>query len=566
MQAQDMTMADYAGILRRRWRPALLVGIVVAFLAIYVAYTLPAIYESSATILIEQQEIPEQFVQSTINSYTDERLQSIRQRVMATPQVAEIIEAFDLYPEERTRMSQDELVRMFRDSSAMQPINVTATHSRTGRLTDITYAFQISFQYPKPQMARDVVEELSQRWMAENEALRAQTTARTARFLDAEVVRVEAQLAELQARIAEFKERHGDSLPDARLLNLQTQERLGRELTDVENQLRATRERKALLEGELAETPRFRPVLSESGEPVLGGADRLAMLQQELITARGRYSENHPDVIRLRREIAALSDETGSQASLAQQLRASLESNRRQLDVALETFSPEHPDVLRLQRTVASLEAQLAELGPEAGAGSFSPTRAINPPYQQLQTRIRTADAELQDLSRRRGDLVARLNDIERRVGQSPQVEREFSALMREQESLMTEYRELRANQSQAGLAETLETGEKGERLRIIEPAFLPTSPIKPNRASMSFLGVLLAVALALGIVSLTESMDTSVRGRRDVSAILEMPPLAVIPFIETPADTRKRILGNVMMFVVAAVALGTLYGTVIGI
>ena len=565
MQAQEMTMSDYSGVIRRRWRPAALAGMLVAFSIIYIAYHLPAVYESSATILIEQQEIPEELVQTTISRFADERLQSVRQRVMATPNVTRIIEELDLYAGERAVLSAEELASKFRDNSAMQPLSVSALHARSGRASNITYAFQVTFRYSNPVTARNVVQELSALWLAENEALRTEAAARTVRFLDAEVTAMRDRLAESQARLAEFKERHSGSLPDDVQLNLRAQERLSMELTTVENQLRAARERKDLLEGELAETPRFRPVLSESGEPVLGGADRLAMLQQELITARGRYSDSHPDVIRLRREIAALADESGSQASLAQQLRSSLASNRRELSIALETFSPDHPDVLRLQRSIDSLQSQLAEVERSGATVSTSP-QATNPPYLQLQTRIRTADAELQDLSRRRADLVARLNDIERQVNRSPQVEREYSTLAREYDLLQAEYRALRAKQSQASRAETLEAGDTGERLSIIDPATLPSSPIQPNRASLSFLGIVLALAVFLGLASLLESADTTVRGRRDVSALLEMPPLAIIPLIENRADIWRRRLSNSMVVVVAVVAVGALYEKVIGV
>jgi polysaccharide biosynthesis transport protein len=565
MQAQDMTTSDYAGILRRRGRPALLAGMFVAFSAIYLAYYLPAVYESSATILIEQQEIPEELVQTTITGYADERLQMVRQRVFATPRIADIISRLDLYPEDRANIEIDDLTDTFRENSAVVPLSVDAAYVGRGRTANITYAFELSFRYPDPVKARDVAQELSSLWLAENEALRAESAARTARFIDAEVERMEARLAESQSRLAEFKERYSGTLPDDFLLNLRTQERLSAELTAVENDLRATRERKDLLEGELAETPRFRPVLSDTGEPVLGGADRLAMLQQELIIARGRYSDNHPDVVRLRREIAALSDEAGSHSSLAQQLRASLEANRRELAVARDTFSPSHPDVLRLQRTVTSLENQLAELELTAG-GLSPPSQAANPPYLQLQTRIRTAGAELQDLTRRRADLVARLSDIDRRIAQSPQVEREYSGLAREHDVLQDQYRNLRAKQSRAGLAESLEEGGTGERLTIIDPPRVPTSPVQPNRAALSFLGIVLAIALGLGVASLIESGDSTVRGRRDVQALLDMPPIAVIPFIETRADTRKRILLNAMVVLVAIVAMGGLYEKVVGI
>jgi polysaccharide biosynthesis transport protein len=566
MQAQDMTLSDYGGILRRRWRPALLVGLLVAYAAVFLAYHLPAIYESSATILIEQQEVPTELIRTTITGYADERLQNIRQRVMAAPRVEEIIQKHDLYLDERETASMQELVSLFRSNSTMSPLNITALHERTGRETNVTYAFQVSFQYPDAVKARDIVEELSTVWLAENEAMRVEQARRTRSFLDDEVARIEARISETSARLEEFKDRYADSLPEAAILNMQDQNRFERELTEVNDRLRVATERKALLQGELAETPRFRPVMNESGEPILGGTDRLAQLQQELIQARSRYSDNHPDVIRLRREIASMSDDATNQASMAQQLRVSLAASRRNLEVALESLSPDHPDVIRLQRAVSTLEQQLAELERTTAGASAGPAAPNNPPYLELQTRIRTADSEIQELSRRRADLTKRLDDISRRSAQSPRVEREYAVLTREYDLLTNDYRELRAKQTEAGLAETLEADPSGERLRVIEPPLIPSDPIKPNRAAFSFLGILLAIALGLGVVSLAESMDSTVRGQRDVNSLLEMPPLAIIPYIETRRDRGKRIFANLAMAMVAVVAVGSLYQKITGI
>ena len=565
MQAQDMTLSDYGGILRRRWRPALLAGMLVAYAAIYIAYALPAIYESSATILIEQQEVPEELIRTTITGYADERLQNIRQRVLATTRVEEIIERHGLFPEERETATPQELVSLFRSNSKMAPLNITALHERTGRETNVTWAFQIFFQYHDPVKARDIVEELSTVWLAENESLRMEQARRTRDFLNDEVGRMEEKIGAAQAQLEEFKARNADSLPEASMLNLQSQTRFERELTEVNDRLRAATEQKALLEVQLAETPRYRPVMSESGQPVLGGPDRLAELQQQLIEARSRYSESHPDVARLRREIASLSDGSSNEANLAQQVRTSLAVNRRQLEVALESFSPDHPDVLRLQRTVSALEQQLAELERDMG-GRTTAAQPNNPPYLDLLTRIRTTDSEIQELNRRRADLTARLNDINRWIAQSPSVEREYSVLNREYELLSKEYRDLRAKLSEAELAETLEADPSGERLRVIEPPFVPAEPIQPNRTGLSFLGIVLAIAVGLGIASLVESTDSTVRGQRDVNTILEMPPLAIIPYIETRSDTRKRLLGNVAVAAVALIAVGSLYERIIGL
>src|SRR5690606_18059270 len=138
------------------------------------------------------------------------------------------------------------------------------------------------------------------------------------------------------------------NLPEDQPVNLQMWTRAREDLTRVDDQLREARERQALLESDLVETPRFRPVLDASGEPILGGTDRLAAAQQELIRLQGRYNENQPDVVALRREIAALSSGPINQANLAQQLRIQLEARRQELAAARETYSATHPDVVSL--------------------------------------------------------------------------------------------------------------------------------------------------------------------------------------------------------------------------
>ena len=100
-------------------------------------------------------------------------------------------------------------------------------------------------------------------------------------------------------------------------------------------------------------------------------------------------------------------------------------------------------------------------------------------------------------------------------------------------------------------LAQNLETGDSGERLSLIEPPRVPANPVSPDRISLTFLGIVLAIALGLGAASLAEAMDTAVRGQRDVYELLGMPPMGIIPYVETPADTAKRLMMNGMMFVV---------------
>jgi uncharacterized protein involved in exopolysaccharide biosynthesis len=554
--SKEKTWADYVALLRRRWRATLCVFAFVALGAVFVAYSLPAVYESSATILIEQQGIPTDFVETTVNAYAEQLLQTIYQRVASATKVAEMIRALDLYPDDRDVLPEEELLSRFRDNTRMSPKNVETIHSRTGRSAIITFGFEIAFQDSDPVKARDVAEQLSNLFVSYNAELRAETAARTTAFLDTEAVGLETQLAEVAERIARFKEIHANNLPADQDVNLRTWERLREELTSVEGSLRETRELKSILESELIDIPRYRPVLDESGEPILGGTDQLAAAQQELIRLRGRYSENHPSIINLRREIAALSASPVNRSGTLEQLRTQLLDRRRELSGAREVYSDSHPNVVALEQAVQSLEQQLYELESELEISGDVAVPPNNPVYVQTVTRIDAAAEELADLSRRRGELLTRIEDLDQRRLTAPQVEREFSALTQEQDVLLTQYRGLRNLEGEAALGEALETGQSGERLTIVEAARVPASPVSPNRISITFLGFVLAIAAALGAASIMDAMDTKVRGRSDLQQLLGAPPIGIIPYTESASDSAKRVTINVTM---SAVLIGAL-------
>jgi hypothetical protein len=124
----------------------------------------------------------------------------------------------------------------------------------------------------------------------------------------------------------------------------------------------------------------------------------------------------------------------------------------------------------------------------------------------------------------------------------APQVEREYTAIAHEQDLLINQYGNLRTLGNEAALGEALETGQSGERLTILDPPRVPTSPIGANPLAISFLGMIVAIGLGLGVVPLLEVMDSKIRGQHDVFRILEMPPIGVIPYLETTGDTLKRV------------------------
>jgi len=208
--------------------------------------------------------------------------------------------------------------------------------------------------------------------------------------------------------------------------------------------------------------------------------------------------------------------------------------------------------VLNLRSTVRALESRLEDIEREiATSPSGERAEPNNPVYLQLRTRIATSNAELADLHQRRQELQARIDELDRRRFAAPQVERDYTALTQERAVLLERYRELRNLGAEAAMGQALEAGQSGQRFTIVEPARIPASPVSPNRISLSFLGIVLALAIGLGVASLLEAMDTRVRGRQDIYQLLEAPPIGIIPYVESRRDAVRRRTFNTIMSVI---------------
>lgn len=524
MQSEERTLADYFAIVRWHWKVSVAAGTAVLTGFVLYAYLTPPVYEGSATVQVQQPIVPD------VADYTlaFEQLVPVTQQVLSVENVARVIEKYNLYPEARGTAPIEELVAAFRLNTVVAPAVVSTTGTGRGTATT-THAYTIAFRYTEALRAAEVANELAQLHVAEADAMRVGTAAKTSEFLKAEADKVALQIADVQARIAALLAR-GDGVVASQdpLLAAQRYEQIERELSQVDAALRAARERKDVLESEALQTPRYRAVMTD-GQTVMRGEERLVVAQQDLVALQARYSDDHPDIQRLKREIATLTGGSADRSLLASQLRGSIAATEQQLETALRTYSDDHPDVQRLRRTLDSQRRQLTEV--QSGGASRAPPPPDNPLYLQLQTRIRTAEIEVNELTSRRYALASRLAQYV----YDPEVDAKFAPLARERDLLQEQHESLRQRYTQALLAESVETGAKGQLLVFAEPARMPRAPVEPNRRMLLLLGMLLCVGAAFGSASLADLLNNSVRGSRDIEALLRQPPLAVVPYLHSP-------------------------------
>jgi len=527
---QTLDLGDYLAAFRRRRGLILLIAGIVFLIGLITAFVWPPTYQSSSTILIEEQEIPSELIQSTVTSYAAQRIQVISQRVMARSNLMEIVEKYNLYEKERRRYTTEEVLMAMREDIGIDMITAEVMDPRTGRPGVATIAFSLGFKSNSPQQAQKVASELTTLYLNENLKSRTEKAAETYDFLTAEANRLNDEIARLEEQLSAFKERNLYTLPESRDLNTMSLQRAENELADIDTKIQTLEERRIYLGGQL---PLLDPY--DTGD-IMSPVARLDALRTEYISLASRYSPDHPDVTRIKREIEALERDTGDYAS-PDDLRAQLEILRQELATAEQTYTQDHPDVKRLNRQIAALESEIQN--PRPAKEKSAPINADNPAYVNLQTQLQAADSELRSLRTRRVKALDKIAEYEERLLLTPKIEQEYRMIARDLEQTSARYQATKAKQMTAEIGQEMEKERKGEKFTLIDPAVLPEEPISPNRPAIIFLSLVLALGAGVGSAAVAESMSDAVRGAKGVAAILHTAPLAVIPYLPNTADTR---------------------------
>lgn len=532
------TFSDYFSALKRRWLTILLVFVGVFLPGVFAAYSIPPTYRSTATILIEQQSISTEFVQTTVTGYTDEQIQEVRQRVMSTDHLRGLIDRYSLYSKED--LSAAAAIERLKQNTFFEPQTADVLNDRTGRTMVATISFDVSFEYSEPEATRQVTADLAQLYLDENLGNRADQVRATIDFLESDIQRIKDEVDRADAALETFRSQHGGDLPTQSNFNIQTINRTEQQLYTIESDIRRARDRKLALEGDLA---RLSPVsvFDENGDPIVGTAEQLASLQRERLRLLSIYSSQHPDVVKIEKEIQALGGAGG--AAYLSDIQAQVAAARAALAEARTRYSDDHPDVRQQTRSLATLEQQLENAVSQRQAAR-SPV-VLSPEARQLQLQIDAANSDIVEFTRRRNELAGRLDELQSRVARLPEATREYNALDQDYAQAVGRYNEALKNLDEARMAERLETGGEAERFTLIGSAQLPANPYKPNRTAIIMLVLVLGLGGGMILATFLDTLDDTVKDAKEVFRLGGVPALAVVPYLETPAEQRSRVMVN---------------------
>lgn len=532
-----MSLKDYIAAFHRRRKLILVTGLGLLTTSLTLAFLWPPTYKSTATILIEEQEIPSDLVRSTITSYADQRIETIKQQVMSRTTLWKVVEQFDLYHDQRKNSPVEEIVKRFVKDIEVEVISADVVDKRTQHATKATIAFTVAYQNRSPELAQKVANELTSLFLGENLKSRERQAQEATSFLQQEAENLARHISEIDEKIAAFKQRANGALPELMPLNQQLMNQAERELMDVDQQIRSLEERKTYLEGELATIKPNTPIVSVTGERILDSTERLRALRAEYAGAAANLSADHPDIIKMKQEIEALERETG-QLPDAEEASKRLIDARTALAADLERLGNAHPDVLQARRKISALEQEVHRL--RAVPSKTITQRPENPAYINLQAQLNSATSSLEALRKTRSDIKRRLSEYAKRLEKGPEIEPEYLVLTRDRDTSGQKYQDIRSRLLEAKVAEGLEVQRKGERFSLIDPPGLPEKPYKPNRLAIVLLGFILAVCGGAGVGAAAESLDHSIRTPDQLVALTQHFPLAVIPFMPNEDDVSR--------------------------
>lgn len=465
-------------------------------LAVSYGYTtylrMPKIYESKASIVYQQQRINPSRLSPDDEKQFGEMVNTTTQQVMSRSSLERIIREFDLYPELRTTRPIEDVIEQMRNRDVLVEMGRGKGN-----------VFTVAYQGRDPQKAMRVANALASRFIEENLRLREERVMGTTRYIQDELRMSKEVLDKQEGEMRDYKLKHYNEMPDQRASNMSR-------LNALQEQFQSTQRR-------MHELEQTRNLISEQ-------------------------IENRRDLYRLR----AGSVDTGVSTERGRG-RDDLSEARRNLQEMLARYTEEHPAVKRAENRVRQLEAQRAGYDQSADGqddGGLTPEEH-DPRINELGVQLREIEMNLQTLRSDSEKIREQMEKFQKWIDMAPVREAEWSALTRNYNQLKNYHDNLLSQSLAAEAAESLEKRQQGSQFKVVDAAYLPTTPVKGSFTKILFMAIGAGLAVGVGFVVLFSFLDTSFKDAREMEDYLEVPVTCAIPQIVTREEQKRQTFKN---------------------
>ncbi len=488
---------------RRLWLAIVLFSVVMTAVVSLVVF-LPNIYTARALILVEGQQIPQDYVRSTVTMGLERRLQILSQEILSRSRLGQLAKQFGLYQDLKKQEATEDVIA----AAMRQDIGIQITGRGSSVEKDLV-VFEVSYANEDPQKVMQVTNTLASFYIEGNLKVREQQALGTSEFLGAELEEVRKRLEEQEQQVVEYRTKHMGELPEQLTANLSTLSVLQTQMGVLSENLSRARERKNLLIQKTGMDAAL--ALLGSGTPTVTRETPLNILKSQLAELKTRFSDKHPDVIRLKQQISTL--EEGARSQIQAEMT--------------------HP----------------TDTGPSLGAQGTS----------SMQIEQTAIDAEIKSLNDALAGVQHDISVYKQRLEKVPQRDQELTSISRDYNATRELHASLLKRLDEAKLAGSLEERQKAERFRLLEPAAYPNQPAGPNRVKFLLMGFVLGLGAAIAGVLLWEFLDPSFHRVDDLKAFTTVRVLGTVPQIVTVADRlreRRRLYFGTLALAAVLLAL----------
>lgn len=507
LQSERSDVERYLDVLRRR-HLQLLVPFFLTWLIVWgLSWVLPPYYKSTTQILVEQPTVPENYVAPNVNDDVQARLQSISQQILSTTRLLMIVNKLNLYPGAKGGLSPEDQVKRIKKDISVDLVRDTRNNAIT--------AFRVSYSARDPQVARQVTSELTQLFINENGRARVEMSQGTTKFIEDELEAARIELAAQEAKVKAFESGHEGALPSQQTSNLQILAGLQAQLQNEQDSLNQAKQQGVYLQAMIDENRAARGGVRADGTPtgLVEINQEIAKMRADLVDLRTRYTDEYPDVIKLKEQIAKM-----------EKVRDEIVS------------APVKP----IDESTAGREAV-----------DVNPTS----PLAQLQGQLKANRVEITNREHKILEFQQRVNEYQGRLNASPAVEQEYAEVTRGYDQSKQIYDDLLKKKNSSEMATSMEQLQEGEHFTVLDPPSLPKKPDFPNRLKFCGIGLGLGLVVSLFVAGGFEFADDRVHQEADLKALLPTQILSEIPEVVFPSVHRKAKRKLVWSWVATAVA-----------
>jgi polysaccharide chain length determinant protein (PEP-CTERM system associated) len=489
---RELTFDDYLAIFRRRcWLiiiPSML-GIPAGFI---VSALLPPKYRSHTLILVEQPAISDSYVKPVVSEDLNHRLASMKAQILSRTRLQHLVEQINPYWNDAQRVPMEELVERLRKS-----ITVTPLSAMEGTRTTELPGFSVDVTMGDARLAQQICTEITSLFMEQNLRARQQQAEDTTQFLAKQLEGAKVKLDDQDAKLAAFQTHHIGELPEDEKSNLTLLMGMSPQLEVATEALNQARQDKAFTESLLNQQLAALKSSKENKDPQTL-EQQLRELQNQLQSLEGHYTEEHPDVVKLKNYVAEL--------------------QRKHQDASVHAYT--QPNGQNEQRIRVAINE--------------------SPEIQQLRARLHQTDLAISQRANELEELQRQVKILQGRVQSSPMIQQQFKALTRDYQTALSFYNELLKKRHESQMATELERRQQGEQFRVLDAPSLPEKPSFPKPSLFGLGGLGAGLVLGSGIALIFELRNKLMWTTEDVEFYLGVPTLALIPSIELAAETKK--------------------------